>query len=213
MLSTLRLDLARRIFCSALFSVLAIGFAMPAHAGPITYDYTGVPFNLWGGTLSCSGGVGDCGISGSFVVSTPLGDNLNLAVVTPVSYSFTDGAQTLTNLNSSIENFTTTKLAFVFSTNASGQITEYYIGLLAKTGLYEFILEDLPPNAYDIVYNETSTIPITELGFASNDTGSGDHPGSWGPSVTSVPEPSDLFLVGTGVLFALAAARVKFLRR
>jgi hypothetical protein len=195
-------------FASIVFSLLVVGFATPAHADT-TYNYTGQPFNLWTGEFSCSGGVGECGMSGSFTVSAPLGDNLDLASVTPVSYSFTDGVQMLTNLNSSIEYTLPPTLAFLFSTNASGQITQYDIALLSDTGEYEFFIYNFSGITYDAAYVETTTPPITALGLATNASGSGPPPGTW----STTPEPSTLSLLVTGLLLTLGASRKRLLSR
>jgi hypothetical protein len=214
MLSKIRPYLMGRVFASVVFALFAVGFAIPANAGPVTYSYTGQPFNLWEGTFSCTLGVGECGMSGSFTVATALGDNLDLAEVTPTSYSFTDGVQTLTNLNSTMEYTTPPTLAFLFSTNGSGQITSYEIALLYDTNEYEFFLYNFSGITYDAAYDETKSAPFTELGLATNDTGEGPLPGVWtSPSASPVPEPSALSLFGSGLLITLGAVRVKLLRR
>jgi hypothetical protein len=211
-LSRLRSSLAGPAFGSVLtFSLFAIGVTTPAGAAPITYTYTGQPFTNFSGTFACTAGVGECGFSGSFTVATALGDNLAFPTsVTPLSYSFTDGVQTLTDSNSSIENFSSTLKDFLVSTGPTGAIQNWAIGLLSSTGAFEFLSNnffDPSPDMFDEAVMETTTPPITALGSADN----GDSPGNWSSSsAVGTPEPSSwsLSLLGLGLLCA-AGARLK----
>ena len=83
--------------------VFALCFAAPnAHADTFTYTYTGTNFVIF-----VSPYTGSDGVDGTFVLSAALPSNSNLGDESAllVSYSFTDGVQTLTNLNSSVQAF------------------------------------------------------------------------------------------------------------
>src|SRR5712692_3039072 len=75
-----------------------------------TYTYTGNPFTRFSGTLPA----GVSRITGSFTLSNPLGANF-FNLVAPLSFSFTDGATTVTKFNS-------TGVQFFVSTDAAGTI-------------------------------------------------------------------------------------------
>ena len=72
----------------------------------------------------------DDSVSGSFSLSAPLEPNRPASPITPSSFSFSDGIQILTNLNSTI-------LAFEISTDASGNIEWWVIQLVANSCLSE----------------------------------------------------------------------------
>ena len=97
--------------------ILFCGLQSAARADE-TYTYTGLDFQVATGPYTFSDFV-----SGFFTLASPLGDNLVLASETPASYSFSDGVQTFSSLSPP------TDVTFEISTNASGQITGWFINL------------------------------------------------------------------------------------
>jgi hypothetical protein len=83
----------------------AIVLAAPASADTV-YTYTGNPFTGFQGNDACTAGVGECQLSLSFTLTSPLPANFGsdgfgfIAQVTPLSFSMTDGVHTLTQFNS-----------------------------------------------------------------------------------------------------------------
>jgi len=169
-----------KVKIATLLSLIALLlFAVSARADT-TYTYAGNPM-IDGTTPDVCGG-GPCTITGSFTVATPLGDNVPLSYtnITPESFSFTDGNQTIAT-GSGV-------LYFDLGTDASGDINAWVIQVY---GLYDgtsFILTngaglDESYSNGSIVYNST--------------------PGTWDPETTPTPEPSSLPLLSSG-LFAAA---------
>jgi hypothetical protein len=161
------------------------------------YTYTGNPFTV---TSDPSGGFAGQSVDGSFTIGAPLGDDLTFASsptignVVPLSYSFTDGVNTFTNLNS--------VSYFNFETNGSGVITEWFVSMstdgLNTPGLST--QDDGSPSSPTIADQGNSAFGNTG-GENLNDKG------VWSASSTSaVPEPGNLMLVSLG-LAAIAIVR------
>ena len=98
----------------------------PAAFADIMYSYTGQNFTLCDnvggvGGGSCTGAL-VTNVSGSFNVTTAFAANLTLVDETAnlTSYSFTDGRDTWTQLNSSVQ-------AFTFSTDSLGNISQWFV--------------------------------------------------------------------------------------
>jgi hypothetical protein len=85
----------------------------------ITYDYTGQDFTFASGAYTTADK-----ITGSITFSSALPDNMTQGAVTPVSFSFTDGVQTVTNLSPR-----TFPDAINFGTDALGNITSWNLNL------------------------------------------------------------------------------------
>jgi hypothetical protein len=162
--------------------ILFCGLQSAARASTI-YSYTGDDFAFATSPYTTSDYV-----SGSFTTATPLADNLSLATITPSSYSFSDGVQTFSSLSPP------TDVTFEISTNASGQITGWFINLENPTTNNQIFTESTP-NREDggstsdgqgyIFYSPIGSLPQP----------------TWQASTSAVPEPNmswALFGVLTG---------------
>jgi hypothetical protein len=110
-------------------SALVIGFA-PQASADVTYTYTGNPFTVFGGSYQCPP---ICRVTGSFTVSTALPANTYVSlfpaltpfpggVVSPISFSFTDGLNTFST--NSIPPF---NVGNWVATDAQGHITAWML--------------------------------------------------------------------------------------
>lgn len=95
-----------------------------------TYTFTGPTFTTVAGTYNVT-----MSITGSFTTASPLPANMPFTAIGPAgsglatSWSFNDGINTLTNLNS--DEFGGFPSGFQISTDASGQISNYSIALIS----------------------------------------------------------------------------------
>lgn len=180
---------------------LICGFTTSARADTWTYTYTSQPFNVWFGGDSCSGGVGECRLSATFTLVSPLGPSLTDFNVTPLTWDFSDGVNTLTQANSSAINFT-------FWTDSGANIIAWNFGVTDPT--YYSPTEYLnlssgysyPPGSG----GQDTSCSINGINgpyCATQFTGPG-LPGTW--SVVETPEPSSLLLLGGSILSLLALA-------
>jgi len=175
--------------CDTLFSgcfriaSLAGMLLLPAglFAGNVTYSYTGNPFTTVNGNVTS----GDF-LSISVTLTTPLLASQADEVVTPVSWSFSDGvaADTLTNAN-----HTYVFQGFEFATNGSGDISGWAVG--ANTGSASAF--SWTANNWSIFggittldeYYESTNVSLNQL-----------EPGTWAvAAVSTTPEPSTAFLL------------------
>jgi hypothetical protein len=193
--------MTQRLLC---FCLLLLAFVAPRSKADATYTYTGNAFTGFFGSDSCSGGIGECQVTGTVTLAAPLAPNMNVVCcginVTPVSFSFSNGAQTITNLNG---------LGFFdFGTNASGMIDAWNIG----TGTFSAC----GTPAFDCVTVETTNASFF-IGDSTDNHGTtpvsgvfnNNMPGTWTSSVTTtgVPEPSVFMMLSTGLCALLAGVR------
>jgi len=185
--------IARTVRTLPAVALLSILLAPAAKALPITtYTYTGNTFTTFTGVAACPV---QCRLSGSFTVSSPLAAGLVNATITPTSFSFTDGLNTLTNLNTTgafdQANF------LLFSTNGAGQITQW-----------EIILQHVTLAQFQSNSSISGGTPFDESWIGNPGTTSGTaqwvgvpagSSGAW-VSGAAVPEPSSLLLLSTGLL-------------
>lgn len=138
-----------------LFCFAACILALPMMASSVTYTYTGNDFQSASAPYTTSDFV-----SGYFTLPTALGDNLTDDSITPASYSFSDGVQTISSSSPP------TDVTFDVSTDASGNINGWFINL-------EFL------SPFDEI--STQTTPNQE-DFGINSGGEGlefDDEGTW----------------------------------
>jgi PEP-CTERM motif len=163
---------------------------LPVMADEI-YTYTGQDFQVATGVYSTSDFV-----SGSFTLASPLGDNEVDDSLTPLSYSFSDGVQTITSASPPSD------VTFDVSTDASGNIEGWFINLESPSPYFQ-ISTQTTPNQEDLGVNGGSE------GYNFLDEGSWTMTSS-GPS--AVPEPGNVALIGLG-LVAIGLVRRKVQQR
>lgn len=182
---------------------LSFTFAwVPSASADTIYTYTGNLFTSFTGTDACTAGVGECQLTISFSVGSPLPANLALTVLAPLTYSISDGANTLTPQNS-FPPGSVFGPSFVVGTGASGQVNQWIVSVEGMSGPDQFELQSFNVG---VAFDFTDTLApcgsgcFSEAGFAFVDS-----PGDW---KTTTPEPSGLLLLGAGLVgLALAPRR------
>ena len=131
----------------------------------VTYTYTGMPF-----TFATSGLTTANYISGAVTLSSALAPSLTAAVVTPLSYSFTDGLHTVNQAN--------TLSSFVVSTDAAGLLTAWDFTAYTRTrGDPEFEMSRLlPGQAPTGTAPNDDTVSLADVQIVAQNT---DTPGTW----------------------------------
>jgi hypothetical protein len=165
--------------------VLLVSVAAPNAHADTQYTYTGNQFTNFSG-FTCPS---HCAISASFTVPLPLGDNFS-GVVTPTSFSFTDGSFTLSSGEPGVTEF------FDIFTDSSGAISLWLTHAVVSSFAGPWLGTDHAPNGFeeDVVCIE----PTCGVQFANNFGVAG----IWTSStvIPTTPEPSSVLLLGTGLL-------------
>lgn len=186
----------RRLFSIiGLACMIVASAAAPAVADAI-YTYTGNPYTAFNG-LSCPS---VCGITATLDLAAPLppnsGNPIILLPVTPISFTVTDGSNTITQSNDLTANFGV-------ATNSSGQIDLWDFTVDYINGGIQI---DITSNNRG---NSTKDETSTPTSYAENTLDAG----IWTSSTTStIPEPSSILLV-LPVLAILPVIRRACLRR
>ncbi|MGN6592345.1 MAG: hypothetical protein ACTHJX_05530 [Terriglobales bacterium] len=203
---------SRTLFGTVILALAMAALAPLAQASPITYYYTGTPYNLYSNypptanaPYSCVAGQ-PCYLDVTMTLSSPLAANLSYANVTPTSFQFTDGdpSDTVTNATANLNT------GFIFSTDAGGNITQWEVFIQTNYGAsptMQLLTLNFPGDQLD----DTSFSPcqgcnsVQYYAYAN---------GSWSttPPVTT-PEPATWLLSSTGALALLGLALVSDRRR
>jgi hypothetical protein len=205
-------------------SFFTIGLAPPASAETFVYTYTGNEFNQWYNGATCPP---LCSISGYFTLSTPFVPFTNaiegldagpgysgtanpLTGVVPLTYSFTDGLDTLTPLNSTASLF----LGAEFST-----IPQWSIEISGQGVVLITTFQGSAAESSDVIIQNGTLAALLSVDFSPgltsstcNPTGpaapcAGD-PGAWTVAVTPEPGAFALTLIGVALLVLMMGKRI-----
>ena len=152
------------------------------------YTYTGNQFDRFSGEAACPP---VCSISGSFTVAQPFAGYLPVTSVIPLSFSFTDGATTITQLTNTFDSPFLPRNAFLLATDSQGNIRAWFI--LAELGAAGL-------NTTSGIGGPIKGPPIDVGDPAPGSAFVSDNPGTWSVSATATPEPSGLLLMGSGIV-------------
>lgn len=213
----------RKALLAACCFGVVLAFAASAHADTLTFSYTGADLGDYVG-FTCPAGTGNCALTGTFTVSVAnLSDfeNLNDAVgyldastttsigsdpdVTVTSYSFSDGAETVSSDSPGADQ----TAVFEFDTDSSGDIIDWVIQLSTATIDFSsewFTTSDGQGGTFVAGITPTDAVSSNDNGEALAYDG-----GSMTLETGTTPEPSTWLLLATGLgLLGLMARRRRF---
>ena len=177
-----------------------------ASYGAVTYVYTGNPFDTFSLPTSYDASMS---VSATITLDSPLLPNMPLTVVTPISYTVTDGISVISPVNATFS-------TFIFSTDAAANIAAWDIRAQDNTP-YEAsgdkqrtVLSINTQNPQDVGIINTCVVFNTfagSCGFITSDNAKVfDASGSW---EAVVPVPAAIWLFGSGLLGLIGVARRK----
>jgi hypothetical protein len=163
-------------------SIAVLG--LPLANANVILTYTGNNFTSVTGVYTTSDKV-----TASITLANPLGNNLNLASVSPLSFTMNDGEQTLTQ-NNSLRNVQ-------FSTDPTGVITNWDV--------FSAMQASIAPTLFNQIITSNAATPdgIADKGnniFLPGSASNSGNPGTWTETTVSVPAPS----IGRGLPALLA---------
>ncbi|HHO58812.1 MAG TPA: hypothetical protein ENJ64_01120 [Thiotrichales bacterium] len=174
----------------------------PASAA-VTYRYSGNTFNTFSAPTSYTSAMS---VTGSFELAAPLAANLFFADLNPLSFSFSDGINTITDA-------TATQSSFQFATDFTGEIAGWRISVSTSDGFVfagdtifsiETVADPVLGNFFDRGRIQTCLFPAnnTRCGSFTDDFGSiFGEPASW----NLVPLPAAAWLFSSGFISLFAA--------
>jgi hypothetical protein len=165
---------------AVVLAVALSALAFSSARASVVYTYEGNPFNL----IQIPYTTGDR-VTGSLTLATALAANLILAPVVPLSFSFSDGLQTISELNADISKI------IDISTDDAGDISQWEIRLSI---LPDRIATVSKTGQVDDFGASTTHDEITAV-FSSIQ----DEPGVWTSSISPTPLPAALPMFGTGL--------------
>ena len=186
-LLSLRLSLTARLL---LATTAALLLSASITRADVIYTYTGNDFTSVSGSYTTTDS-----ITGYIDLSTALGATSGPLTLTPVSFSFSDGLQTISNTNA------TAALFSDFYTNASGVPISWAIALVTSGG---------SNNIGSCVTNASVTCMPGDFdqGNFGMSTGTvNNDPGSWAVTETPLPAALPLFATSLGAMGLLGWRR------
>src|SRR5947209_16175467 len=189
-LVTWTLEIRMRVLPAVVkFCVAALLMATPALADTYTYTYTGHTYQIAFDSYNTSER-----LTGSVTLAAPLGIDMSLTSVPVLSFSFSDGVQTLTQTSPGL-----LTVIFDFGTRASGLPAEWNVQVLQEEQegfLYDFGM--MVPNWFS---NQIQTLNFPEsqqydYDFVGMEHGGAEigvvqnNPGGWVLTVNTTPGAS-----------------------
>jgi hypothetical protein len=192
-----------------LLPLLSVSY-LPAVADTL-YVYSGNPYSSFSickiDTCYYTNIAGYTGLSGSFLLASSLPPDMPLSQITPLSFSLSDGFNTLSNFNAGA--------SFSMATDSLGNIS------LWSFTLNERLLSYRPRYVCDPIYTSyqiasSNLVDRSSCGHAllegsgvvtvTDQAWIGEYPGTW-TRIENVPEPATVFLLSTGLAGLVAKRR------